>query len=277
METKTPPVPERPAARRQPVTGRQRAVVIKIDKFVYWLSRHWLAVLNTVIGIYVALPILAPVFMNAGLTGPGRAIYIMYSPMCHQMAQRSFFLFGEQPAYPRAIAGTELTPIEAYVDDIPQFEGVAPDNWAQFFAAARAFVGNERMGYKMALCERDIGIYSFVFLSGLVYAVLRRRTQIKPMPMLAFIILGMGPIALDGFSQLFGYWTTPLDGSAASGLVATIQSIFPLRESTPLLRTLTGAWFGLALVWLTYPHVAAGMKESQEELGDKLRQIGEIQ
>ena len=96
--------------------------------------------------------------MNAGLTGPGRAIYTIYSPMCHQMASRSFFLFGEQPAYPRELAGTSLNPLESYTDTIPEFENVSASNWAQFFLAARrglplydVFVEGAKDGFKVAV------------------------------------------------------------------------------------------------------------------------------
>jgi uncharacterized membrane protein len=260
----------------QPVTGWQRTLVIRLDRFIYAFSRHWLAAFNMFIAVYVALPIVAPIFMQAGMTGPGRAIYTLYSPMCHQMASRSFFLFGEQPAYPRAVAGANLRPFEAYIDTLPEFAGVNPDNWVAFTFAARNFIGNEQLGYKMALCERDIGIYAFVLIGGLVYGLLRSRYHIKPLPFLVFVVLGMGPIAVDGFSQLFGYWFTPMDGSAATGIMAFLQRIFPLRESTPLLRTFTGALFGFSLVWLTYPHVDASMKGTEHEVEAKLRRIGEI-
>ena len=42
-----------------------------------------------------------------------------------------------------------------------------------------------------------------VLLFGLLYGLLRRRVNIPPMPVWAFLLFGMGPIALDGFSQLF--------------------------------------------------------------------------
>lgn len=255
------------------VKGKQRSLVIGIDRSVYWLSKHWLAVFNTIAIIYVGLPILAPILMNAGLETPARIIYRVYSPLCHQMTQRSFFLFGDQYAYPREIAGTDLEPIEAYIGEIPEFNNVEPDNWPAFFTAARRFLGNEQLGYKIALCQRDIGIYLFVLVGGLVYGMLRNRIKIKPLPILLFIVIGLGPIALDGFSQLFSYWSTPLDGSAPTGIAATIQSVLPLRESTPLLRAFTGAWFGLALVWLAYPHINESMKGTESQLGAKLSRI----
>ncbi len=262
---------------KQPLTGRRRSVVLALDRFVYWFSRHWLATFNSIAFIYVGLPILAPVLMNAGVEAPARAIYVAYSPMCHQMAQRSFFLFGEQTAYPRELAGTDLRPIESYADDVAEFEGIDPDNWPAFFSAARRFIGNEQMGYKMALCERDIGIYGFVLVGGLLYAMLRNRFDIKPLPLLLFIVIGAGPIAVDGFSQLFSYWVTPADGSAATGVMALIQRVFPLRESTPLLRSFTGAWFGFTLVWLAFPQVDRGMRDTRREVAVKLHKAGELE
>ncbi len=264
----TDPPPKQPE--KQPVTGWQRSVVITIDRFVYWLARHWVAAFSLVAAIYVGLPILAPVLMNAGATRPARAIYTLYSPFCHQMASRSFFLFGDQPAYPRAIAGSDLTPIEAYMPDVPEFEGVPtdPEAWPLFLQPARAFVGNAQMGYKMALCERDIAIYGFVFIGGVIYALLRRRWDIPALPLWAFILIGMGPIAFDGFSQLFSQY-----GAAVESL-SFLNQIFRLRESTPFLRTFTGALFGLTLVWMAYPQIDKGMRETEKNLGSKLRKAG---
>lgn len=262
---------------KQPVTGWQRSLVIGLDKLIYRLSRNWVTAVNLLLAIYVGLPILAPVLMNVGLTLPARAIYTVYRPMCHQMATRSFFLFGEQVAYPRALAGTDLQPLEAYAPQLPEFSGVTDENWVDFFFAAQRFVGNEQLGYKMALCERDMAIYGFLLLGGILYGFLRKRRQIKPLPLWLFILIGMGPIALDGFSQLFGYYATPLDGSAASGIQAAIGSVFPLRESTPFLRTFTGAIFGFMLAWLTFPHIDGGMRGTEQEVGRKLRRIGEIE
>lgn len=257
-------------------TGRTRDLVIGADKLIYKLSRNWLTVLNTIIAIYVALPILAPALMKAGAPGPARLIYTMYSPMCHQMASRSFFLFGEQVAYPRELAGTELNPLESYASSIPEFSGVTDNNWADFFIAAREFVGNERLGYKMALCERDIAIYGFVLIGGLIYGIVRRFRVIRPLPLILFLIIGMGPIGLDGFSQLFGYYATPLSGGDPAGIQALLGSIFPLRESTPFLRTFTGALFGFMLVWLAYPHLDQNMSRTEVDLERKLSRIGEL-
>ncbi len=236
-----------------------------IDRGVYWLTRHWLAVFNTAMAIYVGLPLLAPTFMQLGLTRPARLIYTIYSPMCHQMASRSFFLYGDQYAYPRDIAGTDLLPFEAYMTYIDEFTNVseAPEDWVSFLLPARRFTGNEQMGYKTALCQRDMAIYGFVLLGGLVYGLVRKRRKVKPLPLWAFIIFGLGPIALDGFSQLFSQYAVAL------APLASINQLLPLRESSPFLRTFTGALFGFLLVWLTYPHIEASMNKTERDLAEK--------
>lgn len=221
-----------------------------IDRIFYTLARRWLLFMNLAVGIYVGLPILAPVLMHVGMTGPANLIYRAYSPMCHQLASRSFFLFGDQPAYPRAITGSSLTPIEAYMPGIPEFANASPDpaQWSTFLMPARAFRGNEQMGYKMAICQRDIGIYLSILIGGLIYGVLRRRGPVWPLPFWLFLIIGLGPIALDGFSQLFSQMFVGLG-------IDSLMRLFPLRESSPLLRSLTGAIMGLSIVWLVYPRL----------------------
>lgn len=260
-------------APRKPVTGKQRSLVIWIDKIIYGFARHWLAVFNIGVALYVGLPMLAaPTLMYVGAEGPAKILYTMYSPMCHQMASRSFFLYGEQPAYPRELAGTSLTPIEAYMPGIPEFAAASPDptQWTTFLLPARRFLGNAEMGYKMALCERDIAIYGAVLVFGLIYALLRHRINFKPLPVWAFLLFGMGPIALDGFSQLFSQY-----GTAAESL-SFFNTVFPLRESTPFFRTLTGFLFGFFLAWLAYPRVEEGMKITADDLERKLVRIGEL-
>lgn len=264
---------------KQPVTGWQRRVVIWLDKLIYRFARHWLFVFNLFVAVYVGLPALAPVLMANGAPGPANVIYTLYRPMCHQMASRSFFLFGEQVAYPRPNAHTDLTPLDAYIPQLPEFAGYSGDirDLNTFLGPARAFKGNPQMGYKMALCERDIAIYAFVLLAGLVYGLLRQRFPIKPLPLWGFLLIGLVPIGLDGFSQLFSYFfARPLGVSWLDTLIPTLQQIFPLRESSPWLRSLTGALFGFSLVWLAYPQIEPGMKDTANQLAAKLRRVGAI-
>ena len=226
-------------ARGGKVTGADRAL--------YWISKHYLALLNIVMLFYFGLPILAPVLMNAGATAPANLIYTIYKPLCHQFGFRSFFLFGEQAYYPLE---------EAHVDGVVSFHEATgiddlhnPAGIGRY--EARQYTGNEQMGFKMALCERDMAIYSMIFLFGILYAVSGRK--LKPLHWMLWILIGMGPIGLDGFSQLFSQmeWTW-------------LQGFLPYRESIPLLRVLTGALFGLATAWFAYPSIEESMSETRQ-------------
>jgi len=219
----------------------------RADRAMHWLSKHYLALLNLLMLLYFGLPILAPVLMNAGLKAPANIIYTIYKPLCHQFAFRSFFLFGEQTYYPLPEAGI------SGVRTLEQATGItdlhSPVGYGRF--EAREFTGNSVVGYKMALCERDMGIYAAIFLFGLIYAATGRR--LKPLHWIWWVLIGLGPIGLDGFSQLFSQMDWPW-----------LATILPYRESTPFLRVLTGSLFGLATAWFSYPYIEESMAESRQ-------------
>jgi uncharacterized membrane protein len=203
-----------------------KAVAGAADRMAHWISRHWLAAFNGFVGVYLGLSFLAPVLMKIGATAPARWIYTVYSATCHQLGFRSFFLFGEQPFYPRG--------------EFAAVTGIDPnDIWA-----SRAFLGNGLLGYKVALCERDVAIYASILLAGIAFYFLRGK--IRPLHWVLWIVLGIIPIGLDGGTQLLSY--LPFFS-------------FPARESTPLLRVLTGALFGIASVWFGYPYLQESMDE----------------
>ena len=233
---------------------------VRMQRGVLWLSKHWLGLVIAFFGLYAGLPFMAPVLMHVGAEGPARVIYTMYSPMCHQFAFRSWFLFGEQPYYPRAAADMSgVIPYEQAVSSDPTFQGV-PDlrQWSiDLINLSRTFIGNPQLGYKVALCERDVAIYGAIALFGLFFIPLRRR--LRPVPLLLYLFLGLGPIGLDGFSQLLS--EPPL-------------SLWPVRESTPLLRTVTGLIFGLMNAWLALPYLEEAMRDTRHEVEEKLRRLG---
>lgn len=189
------------------------------NRLVLWIARHWLAIFNSAWGAYVILPFLAPIFMQMGWTLPAGLIYGVYSFACHQLPDHSYFLFGPAAA-PRAL---ELMAAGAPTED----------NLALF----RSYIGNAEVGYKVALCQRDVAIYGAVFVAGLAYALLRRLRRLRA-PSLKIYALLLIPIAVDGLTQLIG-----------------------LRESNWWLRSATGAIFGVASVWLAYPHIHDAMTE----------------
>ncbi len=217
------------------------------DRVMYWLSRHYLAMLNIFIFLYFSLPFLAPTLMKFGAPLPAQVIYKIYSPLCHQFGFRSFFLYGEQPFYPLP---------DAHIADVKTFDQITgfvdlhnPAAYSRF--QARDYIGNETVGYKVALCERDVAIYAAIFLFGIIYAATGRR--IKGLHWMLWIILGMVPIGLDGFSQILSQFDW-----------AWFLSILPYRESTPLLRVITGTLFGITTAWFAYPSVEESMSETRQ-------------
>jgi uncharacterized membrane protein len=231
---------------------RQGKVVTKADRFSYWLSHHYMTLINGFVLLYFGIPFLAPVFMVNGWERPGRLIYSVYGLVCHQFAYRSWFLFGEQPVYPLEEAGVEgLTPYE-------QATGLErEDIWA-----AREFIGNSEMGYKVAFCERDLAIYGGIFLFGFLFSATGRR--LKSLPWYFWVILGIMPIGADGLSQLLSQ--PPFDLFIPEGLLS-------YRESTPILRTLTGAMFGFSTAWFGLPMVEETMADTRRYMAWKISQL----
>jgi uncharacterized membrane protein len=215
------------------------------DRITEFFSNRYMLVFNLVVFIYVGLTFLAPALMKVGLPGPAKVIYTVYSPLCHQLGFRSFFIFGEQPFYPRRLAS---------VPGVQSYEELISGDTISILEARR-FIGDENLGYKVALCERDIAIYGAILLFGLLFAATGKR--IKSLPWYIWILIGLVPIGLDGTSQL------PSLGASI------FPDWLPIRESTPFLRVLTGGLFGLTTAWYLYPYVEESMRDNHQILARK--------
>lgn len=233
-----------PAYERRVQRGTQ---VTTADRISFWLSKHYLAMLNLIMAFYVGLPFLAPTLMKANLELPARAIYTIYSPLCHQFGFRSFFLYGDQFYYPLAEAG--MTGVQTF-EEITGFTDVK-DPQSLERLRARQFIGDEKTGYKVALCERDVAIYFGLLLFGLIFGLTKRR--LPAMHWALWLFIGLGPIGLDGFSQLFSQFE-----------FSWLSNFLVYRESTPFLRVLTGTLFGLSTAWFAYPYIEESMSETRQ-------------
>jgi uncharacterized membrane protein len=178
-------------------------------------------------GIYLLLPVLAPLFMSFGMPQVGQLIYFVYRPACHQLPERSFFVSGAQTTYTL----DELWALGA----ISQTDGLY---------ARQRFLGNLQVGYKMALCQRDIALYGSLFVGGLVFGLLRKR--LRPLSLLGYVLC-LVPMALDGGTQLIG-----------------------LRESTPLLRMITGCILGFGSVWMLYPRLEDAFRDVRYQANQRV-------
>jgi len=183
--------------------------------------------------------------MAIGWSGPGKAIYFIYSLLCHQLPQRSYFMFGQHLTYPMA--------------QIQQAAGVSNPN--DFFAL-RQFIGNAQMGWKVAWSDRMISMYTSILFFTLIWYPLRRRLPRLPWWGLMLLIL---PMALDGGT----HFISDLQGMGAGfrdsnlWLATLTQHIFPpsfyggdaWASFNSIMRLTTGVLFGLGMVWYGIPYL----------------------
>lgn len=223
----------------------------RLDRFSFFFSKTYALMIAFVLILFVGIPFLAPVLEKNGNSAPAQVIYKIYRVFCHQLAFRSFFLYGEQLFYPRELAG---------IDEAVTYEAATQKNVSDL-DFARSFLGNEELGFKVALCERDVAIYSSLALFGILFHFTGKK--IKKLHWIAWIIIAMLPIALDGVSQI---------PSLSNGWPAWM----PVRESTPFLRVLTGFLFGAGTGWYMFPLMEENLKETRVLLTRKLAIIKKI-
>jgi uncharacterized membrane protein len=224
-----------------------------LSRATLWLARHWLAVFNVLWGVFVIAPWLAPVMMRTGLTGPARGVYFAYSFVCHQLPERSYFLFGQKPTY-----------------GLAEINGVWPNN--DLFTL-RQFTGNAAFGYKVAWSDRMVSLYTGVWLGSLAFALVRRK--LKPLSLWAYALCVI-PMAVDGTSHLIsdlwgigqGFrdsnaWLAALTGHA---LPAWFYAGDALGSFNSWMRLLTGLVFGLGTAALMLPYLEQSFAQVREQL-----------
>jgi uncharacterized membrane protein len=205
------------------------------------ISAHWFAAFVILYGLWVFTPFLAPVFMHAGWLGAGRAVYLTYSFFCHQLPERSFFLFGQKSMY-------SLAEVQAV------WQNTANP------MILRQFTGNTSMGWKIAWSDRMISFYTSIWLFAVLWFLFRRR--IKSLPWWGFVLL-LVPMAIDGGSHAIsdlagigqGFRDTNgwLAALTSHSLPANFYAGDALGSFNSLMRFFTGILAGLAIVWLAFP------------------------
>lgn len=190
-------VPQQDAvsATRPPASPRTRAFILGVDRAVLAVARHWVLAVSILSGLYAGLPLLGPWLLSRGLTFPANVLYFFYGLTCHQLPERSFFVFGQ----------------------------------------------------KMCYCQRCCAIYSGFFVFGLLFPLVTR--WVRPLRWRWMFLLWL-PMALDGFTQLFG-----------------------LRESTWELRVITGTLFALSCVWVAFPHLARAFADMRRDLEARFQRV----
>jgi uncharacterized membrane protein len=71
----------------------------RLDSGVQWGLRHWLLLVNSGAILYAGLPWLSPLAKASGHPLIGEFLFRIYTPLCHQLPERSFFVYGHQVGF----------------------------------------------------------------------------------------------------------------------------------------------------------------------------------
>jgi len=199
--------------------------------------------------------------MQIGAIDGANLIYGVSSLVCHQLPERSLFLFGDKPMY-------SLNEIKA----VWELEG---------FFGLRQFVGNSQFGYKVAWSDRMISFYGRIWVGAILFSFARR--QIKSLSPIAWLGVGILPVGLDGFTHMIN---DALAGTSGAGLRDTngwltllTRNLLPqtfyagdaLGSFNSDLRWLTGLWFGLTTVWFIFPFIEDALCDLRNQAGAQLQ------
>jgi uncharacterized membrane protein len=230
----------------------------RLERWTYSFSRHWILIFSMILGLYAGLPFLAPVFMKLGWQTPARMIYIIYSFLCHQLPQRSYFLFGSKVTY-----------------SLPEIQSMWRNTLNPLIL--RKFIGNPEMGWKVAWSDRMVSMFTSLWLFGMLWRPLHR--WLKPLPWWG-LILFLLPMALDGvshfISDLYGIGHGFRDSNA--WLAILTNNAFPpgfypgdaWGSFNSLMRLLTGILFGLSIVWFGFPYLDDALSQQAHFLESRL-------
>lgn len=213
----------------------------KVDRFVVLLSRHWLFIINCLLAILVITPLLAPLFMKLGWNIPGRAIYWIYSFLCHQLPERSYFLFGPKISY----SLSEIQLAWPFSNDA---------------TILRQFIGNESFGWKIAWSDRMVSMFSSLWIFAILWAL--QKNKHKPFPFWGLLVLFL-PLIVDGtthlisdiagFGQGFRDTNSWLQSLTNNSISTSFYSGDAWGSFNAWMRLVTGVLFGFATVWYAFP------------------------
>jgi uncharacterized membrane protein len=216
---------------------------MKSSRLISRIGQQWFLIFSLIFGIYVGLPFLAPIFMRLGLEFPAKAVYFLYSFLCHQLPQRSFFLLGPKGMYSLA----EIQSAWQYSIDL---------------FILRQFNGSPEMGWKVAWSDRMVSMYTSILFFAWVWYPFRRK--LKALPVWGFLLMLL-PMALDGSTHLISDFAGMGQGFRDSNAWLatltnhTLPSTFYIGDAlgsfNSWMRLITGILFGLGLVWFGFPYL----------------------
>lgn len=180
------------------------------------------------VGVFmlVASILVTPLLAHSGQNGIASFIYNAYIPTCHQWIYRSSCVFDDgegmwiddcidESAGP--VISTEFT--------------AASHMWDGPFGYSRDQIGLNRaerveypkgmIGYKFPNDTRNVGIYLSMLVAGVILPFAWRRPYV---PHVAWLLLAILPLAVDGTGQLLGFWESTNSVRFLTGTFAGIGS-----------------------------------------------------
>lgn len=238
----------------------------RIDHLLRCCLERWVLLFCSLFALVNLLPFMAPIFMQLGWTTPARVIYIIYSPMCHQMAQCSFFLFGEQAMY-----------------NIAELPVPMSGNTVRDMAALRSFIGNPELGWKVAWSDRMVYMYDTVLLVAIFFGLLRHRRRLHSLGF-GMVALMLMPLVVDGTSHML----SDVNGGLVQGFRYSNQWLADLTghllpewfyqgnalgSFNSWMRLISGLGFGFACVWFAFPYLDRSISLTLTVLSNKTSQV----
>lgn len=217
------------------------------NRLGWWFAKHWLLAVITLLFLYVSMPYVAPTLMYLGQTTASKIIYFAYALTCHQLPERSFFVFGYQVAVcQRCTAIWMAILLGGFI----------------FIASRRRLKPIPFQWLVMALIP--MGLDGGTGLISELYPVV-------PAWIMTVFAAGAGVVlAATVYAAGVRQWQYYLFILCFPLGVVFVHLAGP-RESNWFLRVLTGGLFGLAYAWLLFPV----LQDSFKDLDKKPRPAGD--
>jgi uncharacterized membrane protein len=250
-------------AKNSPSSARGQSILIGFNRLVYAFGKQWFLIFFLLSAMYVGLPFAAPLFMRLGWTSAANLIYGVYSLLCHQLPQRSFFLFGEE-----------------WMISLDQIKEIWQNTNNPLLL--RKFIGNPEWGFKVAWSDRMVSMYTSIPLVALFWRAFYKR--IRPLSILGFVLFLL-PMALDGGTHFlsdfagigegFRYrneWLAVLTGNSLSTDFYRGDSWGSFNS---WMRLISGVLFAIGVVWMAFPYLQEAFEDLVRQIETKFGQAGE--
>jgi uncharacterized membrane protein len=181
---------------------------------------------------------------------PGKLIYLIYSFFCHQLPQRSYFLFGDKFSYTLA----EIQAAWRSTNNI---------------VILRQFIGNAHMGWKIAWSDRMVSMFTSLWLFGILWGSVKQKNKRISWWILILLLL---PLAVDGTTHFISDMAGIGQGFRDSNSWLAVLTQHSLSVSfyagdawgsfNAWMRIISGILFGFGMVWFGFPHIDEVFKDS---------------